>query len=134
MIVSLLLLIGNSTGCLSANPPKGCPEADCKVGDERPSCQLDQALQRQMTEAWQAETGVKGHGAMAKTGSAERSQKPKQAPLKSARKPYSRLSRCSLGAVLFGGGLWLALEKNWLQRGVGAISALAGLWVCGSAR
>ena len=126
--------MGSSTSCLSANPPKGCPEADCKVGDERPSCKLDQALQRQMAKAWQAEVGVKGHGAMAKTGSAERGEKPKQALPKAAQIPHSRWGRCSLGAAMFGGGIWLALEKNWLQRGVGAISALAGLWVCASVR
>lgn len=126
--------MGSATGCLSANPPKGCPEADCKVGDERPSCQLDQALQRQMAEAWQAEVGVKGHGAMAKSGSAERSEKPPQAGLKPAQKPPSLWRRCGLGAVMFGGGVWLAFEKNWLQRGVGGISALAGLWLCASVR
>ena len=132
MVISLLLVVATPVGCLSDNPPADCP-ADCREGDARAACQMDTAVKRQMNEAWKASDGLAKHSMMAKKTGAKR---PKvktvtKAPQKSLGLPWRR---CSLGIAWAGAGLWLVTEKNWLARSVGAISALAGLWVCASAR
>jgi hypothetical protein len=128
MLSSLFVLMSLQVGCLAGDPPADCPPADCTSNDSRPACQLDGAVQRQLKVTWKSAQGISKHGMMVKQQSAER-------PKVSVKPPSSRgrILRCSAGVALVGGGVWLALDKNWMNRSLGVLSAGAGLWLCAKA-
>ena len=127
MLSSLFVLMSLQAGCLAGDPPADCPPADCKADDARPACQLDGAVKRQLKVTWESAQGIAKHGMMVKERSSERPKVSVQP------KPRRRILRCSAGIALATGGVWLALDKNWMNRSLGVLSAGAGLWLCAKA-
>ena len=116
-------------GCLAGDPPADCPPSNCAKNDERERCQLDGAVRRQIKETWQVSDGLNKHGAMVKS-------QPKRPMPKPKKKTWyeGRLLRCGAGIAMVSGGIVLALDKNWMNRSLGAIATGAGLWFCVMAR
>ena len=125
MISSLLIAGAVGAGCLSANPPAGCPSAQCGAKADDASCVMDQAVQRQLKETWKQAKGVEAHGSMVRAKAAKKVVEPAKVVA-----PSNRWARCTVGAVGVAGGVALLIQENWIARTVGAIAGVAGLWVC----
>ena len=86
---------------------------------------MDQAVQRQLKETWKHAKGVEAHGSMVRAAPAKKVTAPAQVVA-----PSNRWARCAAGAAGVVGGVALVMQENWIARGVGVITGVAGLWVC----